>query len=681
MIYILFCTVLSVLEPLAANALDGLYTSIKPYTGSITNTYSTYTNGGFLGVGVTTTYYVETPYSNFVTTIESPWIETYTSTYQTKEGYYIGTDNIGTHATIYFVVTPQTNLIIETTTYGYNTKIETISTNYNINSSSINLDKNGQVAFSLSSEISSTLTTYYIATPLSTIFTTVIYSENVHNPYDASSSATIVSSSGTHYVYETVYYVVPLGSLVVESVKPYSGEITTTYSTSFSTGTDKEIYTVYYINTPYPESKITGYNYWANTYSSLSTGSTLITTDSLGKTVEMDYYVVYESTPSSQITSFTYWTGTSNNTYLTEYNKNSQLIFSVDLFNILFFWDWFKEVTYTYTTYFVKTPYKTKVISSVDSFLTGTVASTYKTKTTTFFGLDNNPTVETVYFVATPVSSGNSIVYSYWAGNDQVTQSTYTSSGITVAVVLQPYSTTTLHQVTTNVPSIDSITTYSTQYTVININNVFYQATILDINIPLVTTTYSEYIYNGNIADISTTTKTSNFTVTTPIGVFDDQTTDIINNYTMTTFLYYFPKVLKSTASDIVGLYETTYSTFNEVVIYNSSTYTISVELIATPVPTTYSTTVFIGNSVIEEVVDYYYTTSNGTEIMTVTEHSIIASPTTFTTDVISGSSTYEEEVSYYYTTTSNCESVLTSMSIHMSPAPTTFTTAVVEGS
>ncbi|CAI8501416.1 unnamed protein product [Hanseniaspora opuntiae] len=393
MISIFFCITLCVLKLLSANAIDGLYTSIRPYTGSITITYSTHTCGGILGIGVTSTFYVETPYSDFVTTIESPWIETYTSTYQTKDAYYIGTDNIGTHATIYFVVTPQNNLITESTTYGYNTDIETISTDYNVVSSSISLDTNGQAAFSLSSDISSTFTTYYVATPLSTIYTTVIYSESVNNPYDASSSATIISSSGTHYVYETVYYVVPLGSLVVESVEPYSGEITTTYSTSFFTGSDKEIYTVYYINTPYPNTKITGYNYWSKTYSSLSTGSTLITTDSSGETIEMDYYVVYESTPSSQITSFTYWTGTSNDTYSTEFNTNSQLIFSVDLLNILFFWDWFKEVTYTYTTYFVKTPYKTKVVSSVDSFLTGSSTSTYKTKTTTFFGLDNNPTM------------------------------------------------------------------------------------------------------------------------------------------------------------------------------------------------------------------------------------------------------------------------------------------------
>lgn len=680
MISIFLCIALCVLKSLSANAIDGLYTSIRPYTGSVTLTYSTHTTGGILGIGVTSTFYVETPYSDYVTTIESPWVESYTSTYQTKETYYIGTNSIGTHATIYFVVTPQKNLITESTTYGYNTDIETISTDYNIISSSINLDSNGQAAFTLSSDISSTITTYYVATPLSTIYTTVTYSESVHNPYDASSSANIILSSGTHYVHETVYYVVPLGSLVVESVEAYSGDITTTYSTSCFTGSDKGIYTVYYINTPYPTTRITGYNYWSKSYSSLSTGSTLITTDSSGETIKMDYYVVYESTPSSQVTSFKYWTGTSNNTYSTDFNIKSQLVFSVDLLNILFFWDWFKEVTYTYTTFFVKTPYKTNVVSSVDSFLTGTLASTYKTKTTTFFGLDNNPTVETVYFIATPVLSGNSIVYSYWAGNNQVTQSTYTSSGVTVAVVLQPYSTTSLHQVTTDVPSIDSITTYSTKFTVTEINNVYFQATVLYIYVPLVTTIYSEYIYSNDITDISSTTKISNSEVTTPIGVYDNQSQDIVNNYTITTYMYYIPRVLRSTASNIVGLHETTYSSFNEVVIYKSNTYTVSVELIATPFPITYTTTISFENSVIEEVVNYYYTISNNTEIMTVSEYSINTSPTTFTTEVVTGSSTIEEEVSYYYTTDSNGALVLTSASVTLVIAPTTLTTTINSG-
>ena len=149
----------------SAGLLDGLYTTTaKAFTGEDTETYSTTFYKDFFGNTISTLYYVETPYSNYSIDIYSNWDQSSTSTYLTQEEYYTGTNSIGTHATVYYVVTPQSDDISVVTTYGDYTTTTTYSTSYNLVSTTVGLDSVGLSAFGLSSEVTSTSTTYYVAT-------------------------------------------------------------------------------------------------------------------------------------------------------------------------------------------------------------------------------------------------------------------------------------------------------------------------------------------------------------------------------------------------------------------------------------------------------------------------------------------------------------------------------------
>jgi len=114
---------------------------------------------------------------------------------------------------------------------------------------------------------------------------------------------------------------------------------------------------------------------------------------------------------------------------------------------------------------YVATPINTLVSSSVAVY-GGSTVTTYSTKIST----DAAGSKHNVYYIATPLANDQSISYSYWNGNGEVTVSTYTTDGTTVKVVLEPYPSTTIHSVTTNVPSITAINTYSTAIETTNQN-------------------------------------------------------------------------------------------------------------------------------------------------------------------------------------------------------------------
>ncbi|SGZ41847.1 uncharacterized protein HGUI_04048 [Hanseniaspora guilliermondii] len=668
----------------SAGILDGLYTTTTAYTGTDVQTYSTQYFKNILGLTVSTLYYVETPYSNYSVDIYSNWDQSTTSTYITEEEYYIGTDSIGTHATVYYVVTPQSNDISVISTYGDYLSTTTYSTSYNLVSTTVDLDSVGLSAFGLSSAVTSTSTTYYVATPLSRSTTTFYIASSVYASETVSILGNVVTDGTSPYVLESVYIATPINPLVSSSVDLYVGSTVTTYSTSISTDTAGTQHTLYYISSPYPVSKVTGLNFWGNTYSSISTVSSHITTNSAGSSIEEEYYVLYEPTPDAKSTKFTYWPGSTTSTYSTGYQSTSELIFSIDLFNLLLFWEWFQEKTFTYTTYYVKTPYSSAIANSYSYEASITTPSTYKTQTTTFFGINNQPTVETIYYIATPLASGESISYSNWDGNDAVTISTYTTNGTTVKVVLEPYPTTTIHSVTTDVPSITAVETYKTATETTIIDGATYVATVLDINVPLVTTIYTSVNQSSGVTAMETVgSSTSLAEVTTPANVFNDQLSEIVNTYTFTTYNIVYPLYIDITNSGIAGSNPTTYSTSASYISLNDdTTETIEIYYVATPAPTTFTTDVVSGSSTVEEAVSYYYTTgTDGKSTLTSGVSTIVTGPTTFTTDVVSGSSTAEEAVSYYYTTGTDGKSTLTSGVSTIVTAPTTFTTDVVSGS
>ncbi|KAF0272302.1 hypothetical protein FOG51_02686 [Hanseniaspora uvarum] len=615
----LLLSALMYVKMVSADLLVNTYTYKTAYTGSVAYTYSTSIYADILGVTHDIYYYVETPYSTYTVDIYSNWEQDATSTYLTEDKYYYGSNGIGTHATVYFVVTPQSNDISTVTTYGTYTTPSTYSTQYNLASSTIGLDSVGLSTFGLSSQVTSTSTTYYVATPLSRSTTTIFVASNVLATETVSVIDNVVTNGGSVYVLESIYVATPINTLVSSSVAVYGGSTVTTYSTKISTDAAGSKHTVYYISSPYPTSQITGVQFWDNSYSFVSTVSTHITTNAAGSQVEEEYYVLYEPTPSQQVTIFTYWPGSTTSTYSTNLLTESELIFSIGLDNLLFFWEWFSEKTFSYTTYYVKTPYKSEVVNSYSYQHSISAASTYKTQTTTFFGIDNQPTVETIYYIATPLANDQSISYSYWNGNGEVTVSTYTTDGTTVKVVLEPYPSTTIHSVTTNVPSITAINTYSTAIETTVITGTTYVATVFNINVPAVTTIYSSVTQSAGVSQVETLSSTTSLgKVTTPANVYDNQLTEIVNTYTYTTYNIVYPISVDITASSVAGLSATTYSTsVSYVTINTGTTESIVVYYVATPAitgPTTITTDVVSGSSSISEAISYYYTT--GTDVM-----------------------------------------------------------------
>ncbi|OBA25304.1 hypothetical protein HANVADRAFT_63755 [Hanseniaspora valbyensis NRRL Y-1626] len=102
-----------------------------------------------------------------------------------------------------------------------------------------------------------------------------------------------------------------------------------------------------------------------------------------------------------------YWSGDYNSTY-------STLLIT-------------KTIDYVSTVYYVATPevhVETTVSSSAVTYWNGTVTSTYSTSFSTFEGTDGYETVETFYYLATPISRYISTSYSFWSGDADTTYST-----------------------------------------------------------------------------------------------------------------------------------------------------------------------------------------------------------------------------------------------------------------
>ncbi len=78
-----------------------------------------------------------------------------------------------------------------------------------------------------------------------------------------------------------------------------------------------------------------------------------------------------------------------------------------------------------------------------------------------------------------------------------------------VKVVLEPYPSTTIHSVTTNVPSITAINTYSTAIETTVITGTTYVATVFNINVPAVTTIYSSVTQSAGVSQVETLSSTT----------------------------------------------------------------------------------------------------------------------------------------------------------------------------
>ncbi|KAF0274568.1 hypothetical protein FOG51_00463 [Hanseniaspora uvarum] len=75
------------------------------------------------------------------------------------------------------------------------------------------------------------------------------------------------------------------------------------------------------------------------------------------------------------------------------------------------------------TVYYVATP-ELHGTSYLTTYWTGLTAATYSTSFTTYSGSDGKETVDTYYFIETPISRSLSTVYSFYDGSETTTIST-----------------------------------------------------------------------------------------------------------------------------------------------------------------------------------------------------------------------------------------------------------------